>query len=158
MRRTLGRSALLAALATLGLVVPAEAAVFRQTTPVSEVITNPCTGEDVQLSGSESLLFQVAEPASGGLTVFVQIRTALTGVGLTTGTRYINDTVIAAPGQLGFVEGGNAPFEFNQTFNEVFISQGGQDNFARRVLLHQTLLPDGTLTTFFLRETPACRG
>ena len=119
--------------------------------PVSGSVTNPCNGEIVKFTGVEHLIATVTIDRSGGfhLTAHENIH-------------------ITATGNLGSSYEGNQEntFEFNgrvgdeQTFvlNLSAISKGSAPNFELHVLQHETVNPNGTVTSLVDHSTASCRG
>ncbi len=99
---------------------------------------HPCFGEAVELSGDYNLVVRRITSAGGPSVFLVQVAAHATGVGLTTGARY----VISEGTQ--FTSHGSGTMSLR--FRVQVISQGGIPNAAGWVHLHLTFDANGNLT------------
>ena len=128
--------------------------------PVSLIFFVPCVGSGgpqlVELSGELHDLFHVTISNSGRLTLKVHDQPqGVSGVGLTTGTKYHATGVTQEMTHQNLVTG----FPFNDTFVNNFrlIGQGPWNNFMVHENLHVTINADGTLTSFHDNFSVDCR-
>jgi hypothetical protein len=62
---------------------------FNEKVPLDQVVDNPCTGEQIRVTGALHILFHVTEDANGGLHVQTHFQPrGVSGTGLESGTRY----------------------------------------------------------------------
>ena len=101
---------------------------------------NPCAPADVlNLSGDFHVVMTSTTANSGGYTLTTHIKTHLTGLSITTGTRYVSDdtleqTTHARP---------PFPSRVSTTKTITVISQSGTDDYLMHVTLHETVGPEG---------------
>jgi hypothetical protein len=131
-----------------------EGEVVRQ--PISDVIENPCNGEQVTLSGEELHVFNGVDPTlQGDFTNFEDFfKASGTGLG-ETGTQY----VFSAADHFIF-ESPSPPapqVTFTAESRFIFISKAGDANFVEYATFHITVTPDGPprITTDF--DNAECR-
>lgn len=156
------RRAVLTAFALFSLLLVGASSAFAQAgtytevdrAPITVTFPNPCTGEDVTVSGYFQVVFHITEDANGGIHVAVEGNASqVSGVG-TSGTKY------RATG--GFWEEFNVPAggAIDYTLVDVInlISQGSGDNFAFHVTLHFTVDANGNPTAEVVNISAECRG
>jgi hypothetical protein len=126
-----------------------------QSFPISLTVFVPCAnggaGEDVALSGNLHDLFSLTFNGSGGVHVkTLDNPQGVSGVGLTTGTKYQGTGVT----QSEF----NAQVGFETTFVNNFRIIGAcpGNNFLVHENFHVTVNPDGTVTAFVDNFSVAC--
>ena len=112
--------------------------------PIRFVLSHPCSGEDIALSGELHLVSSVTLDASGGTHVEFQANfQGVSGVGLATGDRYqLNGERL----HTSFNTSGAPPFEMTITSNAHLIGQGPDNNFLLHFLVHTTVNANGAVT------------
>lgn len=123
------------------------------TEPFSAVVTNPCNGEEVALSGSLHTSFALVIDGSGAehfrTTTNAQ---GISGVGLTTGARYQLSGVETTQAQL--LSGGTITDRYNNSF--LVTAQGNTPNFRLHVTQHITVNSNGEVTAVVDNVTTSC--
>jgi hypothetical protein len=112
--------------------------------PPTAVLPDPCTGEDVHVTGTIHLVTVVTVDASGSTHTEMHFNVqGVSGVGLTSGTRYRGIHTETHSSNTA----GPAPSEFTTRINIMLISEGGSSNLTiRDALLHVTVNANGTVT------------
>ncbi len=128
--------------ALLALTMAANAAVqFNEKIPVDLVVYNPCTDEDVALTGDIHLLAAVTEDSADGFHLKLHLNFAdVSGEGLDSGNKYQLNGAANAELNLKAAEEGTL------TANVRLISQGSDSNGKVHVLLHLTVNANGEPT------------
>ncbi len=132
-------------LVILALTMAANAAVTQNIKiPIDQILSGPCTGEDIELTGELHLLSTLTEDGAGGYHAKYHANYAgVSGVGLTTGTKYqINggfntEYNIAADG---------FPSETTAVANYGLIAPGKGNNYKGHALFHITVNANGEVT------------
>lgn len=113
----------------------------RTTVPFSRLMLNPCTGEQVGLSGTLLLINHTTLDDSGGVhSVFILVPQQVRGVSLATGSQY------KAVGGDRVIFNSNGATDFTHTDEFILVSQGGTDNLLILITEHITLNAKGVLT------------
>jgi hypothetical protein len=113
-----------------------------------------CAGEEIHFSGYFHWNYHTVFNANGDFhSVFVANDHSLSGVGLTTGTKYheVGATVEV------FTFRGSAPFEYNFEITFDFIGQGPGNNVIIKEKVHLTVNANGTTTVSFDKFTQECK-
>lgn len=113
-----------------------------------------CAGEEIHFSGSFHWNYHTVFKDNGFFhSVFVANDHNISGVGLTTGTKYheVGATVEV------FTFRGTAPFEYNFTITFDFIGQGPGNNVIIKEKVHLTVNANGSTTVFFDKFTQECK-
>lgn len=120
--------------------------------PISGVVLSPCTGESVQFDGRAHIV-TATTPTDGGFTLSYHFNTqSVSGVGLTTGTKYQISDVLSEDASVIFVPlGANA----DVTVHYRVISDGNLDNFLADIVYTFTF-PD--LSTTYKVQNLRCNG
>ena len=131
---------------TLPALAAADTSTTSTTFPFDLVVFIPCAnggaGEDVELSGTLHDLFHVTFDNAGGLHIkALDNPQGISGVGLTTGTKY------QATGGTQFEFNTKVGFEETDVNNFRIIGQGRGNNFLVHDNFHVTVNPNGTITT-----------
>lgn len=156
----------LAALAlNVALAIPAEASPVVQTNihiPISAVLSDPCTGANVTLSGDDHLKSQVNfDEGAAGMGVHAHVHGTIHVTGTDDqGNVYIGDEEgetlingrVDADGQIVLQEEASILDTF------VLVSQGAAPNLTKKLIAHVTLNPNGTITAFVENMTMTCQG
>lgn len=127
--------AVMLAVSMLALPTPTRAEAINLSGPISATVFNPCTGEDVDLSGNLHLQLNFVENGAGGGHLKIHVNTqGVSGVGVDSGNRYrgigVLHFTLAASGPVGhFVLDGN--FQL--------VSQGASSNLSAHFTLHLNL-------------------
>lgn len=107
------------------------------------VETNPCFPADViNLSGDIHVVITSTAAGSGDYRVAYHLNSRLSGVSITTGTRYVNsenvnDEWSARP---------PFPATHTRTYDSHLISQSGTDNYILHATMHETVTANDMLT------------
>ena len=119
------------------------------------VLPNPCSGEPVALSGTLHTVVHITIDAQGGERFFVQSgQQQVTGVGLTSGTRYQATGVTREAGN--DTAGEAVEGTFVNTFK--IISQGDADNyFVANATIHLTYA-NGEFRAEVVNVSTECQG
>jgi len=156
----------LAALAlTLALVSHVSAASVIETNIhvlVSGLVTHPCTGASITLSGDDHIQAQVSQDngaAGVGVHAHIPQNAHLTGTD-DQGTAYIGNEAdellingwVDADGRIVQQE------ETSDLINIEEVSQGAAPNFTMKVTVHVTLNPNGAITAAVEHFTATCHG
>lgn len=114
---------------------------------------NPCTGENVQLSGKLTIKssFSIENDI---IHVSLQIKEHSTGVGLTTGAQYRIDGEDNQESNLKLV---NNTGEENAVFTANVIGHGNVSNEHLKSTLHVTVNANGTLTVERVSLSDTCQ-
>jgi hypothetical protein len=145
-----------AAILVLGTVGSALAAqVLNEQVPVDGTITNDCNGEQVAFQGFIHIREAVTTDASGGQHISItENGHDITGVGLTTGAKYVIPVALHEDVNVN----GNNP-ENNVTLTETLdvLAQGKVPNFKIKVLQHVTINANGEITSMTSEFETSCR-
>ena len=150
----LSRSAVVFAVAGLVAVAPRDAAaevLINEDVPIEEALDNPCTGEEVLVSGRAHQLLRVTE--NGNTYHFGRHFNAagVTGVGVTSGARY----VVGATFNDEFTVAKGGTQTSVQTLN--VIGTGRTPNFLVRALFHVTIDANGDVHAYIDNYRSECR-
>jgi len=116
------------------------------------VLVSPCTGETVQFDGRAHIV-TATTPTDGGFTLKYHFNTqSVSGVGLTTGTKYQISDVLAQDESAVFVPLGSTG---DVTVHLRIISDGSLDNFLADIAYTFTF-PD--LSTTYSVQSLRCNG
>ena len=133
---------------------------FNEKVPLDQVVDNPCTGEQIRVTGALHILFHVTEDANGGLHVQHHAQPqggGLLGTGEESGTQY---RVVGVTRDETYVPPG-APGEFRETtFVNRFhiVSSGPSDNSLLDATIHVTFNANGEPTAELVRLETKCAG
>jgi len=136
---------------------PADAANVVNTTihvPAS-VQTNPCFPADVvNLSGDIHVVISTTVSGGGGYRVMNHLNSQLSGVSITTGTKYVNsetkdETWFARP---------PFPAVHTHTYDFLLVSQSGTPNYVLHMTMHETVNANGVPTAAVDRFQMDCQG
>ncbi len=126
---------------------PASAAAQSTTTPFEAVIPDPCTGEDVLVSGSVHMVGEVHQDAHGGYHINGHYNfQGISGVGLSTGTAYHWTGGARIAVHYGCGDLCSPPFEQTSGSNFELVGQGATPNEQVHALTHITVNANGVLT------------
>jgi hypothetical protein len=147
-------TALAFAVAALATVTPRDAAaevLINEDVPIEETLDNPCTGEEVLLSGRAHQLLRVTE--NGNTYHFGRHFNAagVTGVGVTSGARYVLGATFND--EFTIAKGGTQTSV--QTLN--VIGTGRTPNFLVRALFHVTIDANGDVHSDIDNYRSECR-
>lgn len=124
--------------------------------PDSITIVNPCNGESVPMSGTRDMMIRMTTTGSGRVNVGAHVTLDLTGVGATTGAKYVAHAEE------------NVTFN-NETFtngavvesfliNQVIVAQGNAPNFYATDSGHITINANGEVTSSSFDNETRCQG
>lgn len=136
---------------------PAQGATVTNTTihvPAS-VQTNPCfTTDVVNLNGDMHIVITTTENRAGGWQVSNHIDTQLSGLSITTGTKYVN----SENKEDSWFAGAPFPAVHTQTYDWLLLSQSGTDNYVLRTTMHVTVNAMGVPTAAVDKFELDCQG
>jgi hypothetical protein len=136
---------------------PASAANVTNTTihvPAS-VQTNPCFPTDVvNLSGDIHIVITTTADSAGGYRVDNHLNSQLSGVSITTGTKYVNsenqeDEWYARP---------PFPTVHTHTYDFLLLSQSNTPNYVLHMTMHETVDANGVPTATVDKFSMDCQG
>ena len=154
MRKMLFAAVSLAALVAGGIPAAFAGPPVKTTFPVDFIFGDPCTGEQVHFTGSETFSIALSSNANT-FHESIHINAHLDGVGLSTGAKYranIEQNAEVKGSLSGF------PVEDNVVINEHFIAQGALDNFTIKETFHITINANGTVTVIRSSIEYSCHG
>ncbi len=132
----------------LAAVVPASAAaepvVSNEWIDLSGGTWNSCTDEWVELSGRVHYVYSVVYHENGDSTFQEHMNADVTGVGMTTGARYLFPTVSNEHSTAAF---DYAPYVYTKVYRYQGITSGPGNNDIYWQLVHFTVNVDGTVTS-----------
>jgi hypothetical protein len=128
-------------LVMFSLAPPTQAETINLRGPISATVFNPCTGEDVDLSGSLHLQVQFVANGAGGGHFRIQINAqGVGGVGVDSGNQY------RGTGVLRFTIAAAGPTEHITLDGHLqLISQGSSSNLRVHFTLHFVANPNSTV-------------
>ena len=104
-------------------------------------ITNPCNGEDVNVSGNVHMTIGVTTDGNGGSHLRIHINNQdVSGIGVDTGSRYQIPTTLDSSAYFG------SATTMTLTVNARVVAQGSTPNFNMRELIHVTVNANGVTT------------
>lgn len=116
---------------------------------------NPCTGEAVTVTGELRFVVHTTVDATGGFhSKIVIVPTRASGVGETTGTRY----VYAGATTSAFNLTGPPQNTVTDTFTTVVASKGSGGNLIVTGVFHETVSATGEVTAFVDNVQARCTG
>jgi hypothetical protein len=128
---------------------------FNEKVPLDLVVDNPCTGEQVRVTGALHILFHVTEDANGGLHVQEHFQPqGASGTGLESGTRYRGVGVTRSGAYIP--PQGLRETTFIDRF--YFVSKGPSDNMLAKATIHVTFNANGDPTAELVRLETKCAG
>jgi hypothetical protein len=134
------------------------AAAESTTTPFETVIPDPCTGEDVLVSGSLHTVGQAVQDAHGGFHINGHITLqGISGVGLSTGTTYHWTGGARINVHYGCGVDCSPPYEQTSGSNFQLIGQGSAPDEQVHALTHITVNANGELTANVQEFRMTCR-
>jgi hypothetical protein len=124
--------------------------------PLSFTTTNPCNGDTVTLTGTFDDVVRMTTSASGRVDFGSHFAIDASGVGAPSGATYLlHEEGNSHDNNFTFVNGAAS---VNQVDTFHVISQGSAPNFLETLLFHETITPDGTITSMKFDVTDECRG
>ncbi|HZG96111.1 MAG TPA: hypothetical protein VEZ46_15520 [Mycobacteriales bacterium] len=118
-------------------------------------VTNPCAPTDVvNLSGDIHVVMTSTSSKAGGYTVTSHLNSHLSGLSITTGTRYVSDETQEQTWH------GEPPYPVihKQTHTWTIVSQSGTDDYLLHMTMHQTVSPGGVPTATADNFRLECKG
>jgi len=144
---------ILAGLLILGMRVTA-AVVVNEVILIDEITFNPCTNEDVHITGTAHTLGTLTENGNR-LHVDAHVNYNVEGIGLTSGDRYTSnatgkasENVLADNDEIG---------EATVILRASLIGQGNVPNATELAHAHITVTPNGDVTSTFVRDRLTCQ-
>jgi len=140
--------------AAMGAVLDADGTTVRtnDVIPISGTVVSPCTGETVEFDGRTHVV-TATTPTDGGFTLDYHFNTQnVSGVGLTTGTKYQISDVLSEQETAVFVPLGASA---DVAVHYRIISNGSMDNFLADIVYTFTF-PD--LSTTYKVQNLRCNG
>jgi hypothetical protein len=148
-------------LATLGLgaagVAPAwGSTVVNSTTHVpAQVETNPCFAADVlNLSGDFHVVITSTDDNNGGFHVNMSLNSQLSGVSITTGTKYVSSETH----EQDWYARPSFPAIHSDVNDFNVVSQSGTDNYVLHLQMHETVTAMGVPTATVNHMWMECQG
>ena len=127
---------------------------YTQDTPVTDQsIVNECNGENVLMNGTMHFEYFFATDSDGDFTRYnISSRTQLTGIGQTSGTRYVaNDTVQQKDTTRG--EASNT----RMTMKSRLVAQGPTPDMLLRQVLHVVVNRSGVIKADVEKNNVTCK-
>jgi hypothetical protein len=121
----------------------------------ASVQTNPCFPADVvNLSGDIHVVMTTTADSAGGYRVTNHLNSQLSGVSITTGTKYVNsenkdDEWYARP---------PFPAVHTQTYEFLLLSQSNTPNYVLHMTMHETVDANGVPTAIVDKFSMDCQG
>jgi hypothetical protein len=121
----------------------------------SSVQTNPCYPADVvNLSGDIHIVIATTADGRGGYHVKTHLNSQLSGVSITTGTKYVNsedkeEEWYARP---------PFPAVHTHTYDFLLVSQSNTDNYVLHMTMHETVNAQGVPTATVDQFSMDCQG
>jgi len=121
----------------------------------ASVQTNPCFPTDViNLSGDIHIVITTTADSAGGYTVDNHLNSQLSGLSITTGTKYVNsedqdDEWYARP---------PFPAIHTHTYDFQLLSQGNTPNYVLHMTMHETVNANGVPTATVDNFSMDCQG
>ena len=145
-------------LVLLTAVVPASAAVepvvSNEWIDLSGGTWNPCTDEWVEITGRVHYVYSVVYHETGDMTFTEHMNAHVTGVGMTTGARYVFPSVGNEHSTAAF---DYAPYVYTKVYRYQAITPGHGNNDVYWQLMHFTVNADGTVTSEVDQSGFECR-
>jgi hypothetical protein len=148
-------------LSLLVLPLPVRVRAQNQTTqttyPINIVVTNPCNGELVTLTGEGHVVVRFGSDSSGGIHLIDITNTMgpLQGIAVPSGAVYRSNQTVSST----INDNGTTPqFEFTFVMSEELISQGSQPNFIEHTIVHATVNSNGLPTASVTKIKADCSG
>ena len=121
--------------------------------PVTTTQTNPCAGEDVDLSGNIHLgIHGVINKNKISFNGHVNTQ-GLSGVGQVSGNTYISNSVSSFSSNQNF----NGAFETTMIQNAVFTASGKDNNLLAKITIHITINANGEVTAQVVNIIADCK-
>ena len=119
-------------------------------------VTNPCSGEQISVSGMVHVVFRIGETPSGQFhVVIVEVATDWTVVD-ESGNAYLST---GQPGQFIVNQASSSDsLSLSLVNRQWFVTPGGEDNVMVRRVRHLQFTPDGTVSSFHDFVSVECRG
>ena len=162
MARSRSRLGLLASLAAAGLLLavaaPAQAtATITRTDITGMAFTDPCTGEQITITGGTfQLIVHATSDAAGGLHLGIRGNAqGVSAVGSTSGTMYRLAGDFRSEQN---VRNGGYPLSFTIVEVHNAVSAGSADNFIVHIIRHLTISAGGDVTSTIDAVSAECRG
>jgi hypothetical protein len=121
----------------------------------AQVEINPCFPADVvNLSGDIHIVITTTDAGNGSTRVNNHLNSQLSGVSITTGTKYVNsenqeDEWYARP---------PFPAVHTHTYDFLLVSQSGTDNYVVHMTMHETVNANGVPTATVDKFSMDCQG
>ncbi len=145
-------------IAAFVVLIPASAEVTTNVrVPIDDVTHASCalggSGEDVHISGTMHILISVTFDERGGTHLKAIRQMQVSGVGLTSGDKYVGTT--ADQTTVNFV--GEPPANYTREYSVHLIGQGPGNNLLLRFVGHITINANGEVTALFDKPILECR-
>ena len=124
------------------------------TVPISFSVFDSCTSETLAVSGTEHETINETFPSSGGVHLDIHLNIQATATGLISGNSY----VVNATANLTANVNPGGTFTVTEPISIELVSKGSAPNQKIKVLLHITINPDGTTTSFIDTFSVDCTG
>ncbi len=121
----------------------------------ASVQTNPCFPTDVvNLSGDIHIVITSTDDGNGGLHINKSLNSQLSGVSITTGTKYVN----SENQQYDWYARPPFPAVQSQTYDFLLVSQNNTPNYVLHMTMHETVDANGVPTATVDNFSMDCAG
>jgi hypothetical protein len=129
---------------------------FTHKAQLDTILTNPCTGEPLHLTGNVRFLFHTTEDAKGGLHVQFKFQSqGVSATGLESGEQY-RGVFVQRDG--AYFPPGDLRREFTTVYRTLLVSQGPSANLVEIITFHVTINANGEPTAEVSRVDLKCAG
>ena len=121
----------------------------------ASVQTNPCFPADVlNLNGDIHVVITSTDDGAGGYHMNTSLNSQMSGVSITTGTRYVN----SENQQEAWYAGAPFPTVHSSTYDFQLISQSATPNYVLHMQMHETVTANGVPAAAPDRFSMECKG
>jgi hypothetical protein len=121
----------------------------------ANVLTNPCYSADVvNLSGDIHVVISTTADGRGGYHVKTHLNSQLSGVSITTGTKYVN----SEDQEEEWYARAPFPAVHTHTWDFLLVSQSNTDNYVLHMTMHETVNAQGVPTATVDQFSMDCQG
>lgn len=121
----------------------------------AQIEINPCApGDIVNLNGDIHVVIASTSDGAGGYHMKMHLNSQLSGVSITTGTRYVN----SENNEDEWYARAPFPAIHTNTYDFLLISRSGTDNYVLHMTMHETVNANGVPTATVDRFSMDCKG
>jgi hypothetical protein len=124
--------------------------------PISFGFVSPCNGDTGTLTGTVDDFIRITTSNSGRVDMGEHLALDVSGVGAPSGTEYSAHQVLDTQDNNTTVVNGAVVSTEVGTIH--LIGQGNTPNFVVHLVAHETITPDGTITSLKIDQTEECQG